>query len=104
MSSPVPGRGTGWLEHRQEKRHVQAKSSAPDPAARSAPSEVIVLDGGKRLTGRLLHNAFVWTEEVLSEEEWLAAVAAAGQDPDITVVIREDKAVPQGRSRPNRRH
>lgn len=75
-----------------------------NPAARSAPREVIVLDGGKRLTGRLLYNAFVWTEEVLSEEEWLAAVASAGQDPDITVVIREDKAVPQGRSRPNRRH
>lgn len=30
-----------------------------NPAAHTAPHEVIVLDDGKRLTRRLMHNAFV---------------------------------------------
>ena len=75
-----------------------------NPAARTAPREVVVLDDGKRLTGRLMHNAFVWTEDVLSAQEWQAAIAAAEHDPDITVVIRDDKAAPQDRQRSNRRH
>jgi len=75
-----------------------------NPAAHTAPREVVVLDNGKRLTGRLMHNAFVWTEDFLSAQEWQAAIAAAEHDPDITVVIRDDQAAPQDRQRPNRRH
>lgn len=75
-----------------------------NPAARTAPREVVVLDDGKRLTGRLMHNAFVWTEDVLSAQEWQVAIAAAEHDPDITVVIRDDQAAPRDRHRSNRRH
>ena len=75
-----------------------------NPAARTAPREVVVLDNGKRLTGLLMHNAFVWTKDVLSAQEWQAAIAAAEHDPDITVVIRDDQAAPQDRQRSNRRH
>lgn len=64
-----------------------------NPAAHTAPHEVIVLDDGKRLTGRLMYNAFVWTEDVLSDQEWREAVAAAKHDPNITVVVRDDKTV-----------
>lgn len=57
-----------------------------NPAAPSAPREVIVLDNGKRLTGRLMHNAFVWSEEILTPAQWAAALAEAEHSPHITVV------------------
>lgn len=40
------------------------------PAAKTAPENVVLLEDGKLLTGRLLHNVFVWTEELLPPEEW----------------------------------
>lgn len=46
------------------------------PAAPVAPKEVVIYEAGKRLTGRLMGNAFVWTEEVLTQEEWQAWEAA----------------------------
>lgn len=57
-----------------------------NPASPSAPREVIVLDDGKRLTGRLMHNAFVWSEETLSPAQWAEALAAAEHAPNVTVV------------------
>ena len=74
-----------------------------NPAARIAPHEVIVLDDGKRLTGRLMYNAFVWTEDVLSEQEWREAIAAATRDPEITVVVRDDNTLRTGVEQPKRR-
>ncbi len=61
------------------------------PASSRAPREVIILDNGKRLTGRLLHNAFIWTEETLSAGEWQAAIAAARHDPEVTVLPSRER-------------
>lgn len=62
-----------------------------NPASPYAPREVIVLDNGKRLTGRLLHNAFVWSEEVLSPAQWAQALAEAESSPHITVVKSRER-------------
>lgn len=77
----------------QRKRHK--------PASAFAPRELIILDNGKRLTGRLMHQAFVWTEETLSAAEWQAALAAAAHQPEVTVLPPREPD-PRSAGRPQR--